>query len=112
MQLSRKINGDRWKFIIISEDQMKTDHQDAAAVCLTEEKEIHITPGTLTLGNLRHELFHAYFSYLYLDDTNTIAILDFEEIMATFFASKGEEMLQKADKIFRDLQKLVKKGNE
>lgn len=109
MKLARKINGDRWIFKIVDEDEMKTHREDGehlAALCVPSERTVYVDHESISLMTVTHELIHAYFSYLYLDDTNGIQLENFEEIMCTFFSSKGEEILTKAKKITKDLIRL------
>jgi hypothetical protein len=114
MQLRRKINGDRWKIKIVNSEEMSSHREDGehlAALCIPSEKIILIEENNIDLQTITHELVHAHFSYLYLDDTNNIKLDDFEEIMCTFFASKGDEIIAKGKKLTKDLLKL-KERNE
>lgn len=114
MQLRRKINGDKWIIKIVDSEEMgmlREDGEHIAALCIPSEKAIFVEEDSINVVNVTHELVHAYFSYLYLDDTNDIKLADFEEIMCTFFASKGEEIVTKGKKITKDLLKL-KERNE
>lgn len=113
MQIKRRINEDKWAISIISDKEMKkvSGNKTTAGLCVAYEKIIYLREDSIDYATIAHELFHAYWSYLFLSDTNNIKLDDAEEIAATFFAAKGEIMIKKAKAITRDLQKLTK-GND
>lgn len=115
MKIRRRINDDMWTFKIVNSREMKKqreDGDDIAGLCVSTEKTIYIHKDNVNYNVISHELFHAYFSSLHLDDTEALDIYQLEEIMASFFAAKAEVMVKKAKGITRDLQKLQHKENE
>ncbi len=103
-----KVNGETWTLEVISSKQMKKHREDGeclAGLCIPADRVIYIAEDSMTLATVAHELYHSYFSYLYLSDTNDIHLDDLEEITATLFTERGEEMLKQAKTIYRQLSK-------
>lgn len=113
MQIKRRINEDRWTISILSDREMKklAGDKNTSGLCIASEKSIYIRQDSVDYQTIAHELYHAYWSYLYLSSTNDIKLDDAEEISAEFFANKGEIMVKKAKALTRDLKKL-QKGKE
>lgn len=114
MQMRRKIKGDKWTFKIVTlkEIAKQADNIEAAGLCVPYEKTIYIREDSVEYGVVAHELFHAFFSYLHLSDTNNIALDDAEEICASLIAAEGEELVKMAKKLTKDLKKLQAQGEE
>ena len=109
MQIRIRINGDMWKFKIVTAKVMakqKESDDQFAGLCVPSEKTIYIDEDCIDSETILHELFHAYFSYLYLDDTTTLTLSDMEEILAVFFCSKAGEILKKAANVTKKLKAL------
>lgn len=109
MQIRIKVNGDTWKIKVVTPKIMKAQKKSDeafAGLCVPEEKTIYIDNESINHHVILHELYHAYFSYLYLDDTTTLKLLDLEEITANFFCSKAPEILKKAKTVHKKLLKL------
>lgn len=109
MQIRVKINGDTWKIKVVTPKEMKKQKladEAFAGLCVPSEKTIYIDNESIDMQTITHELYHAYFSYLYLDDTNSLKLLDLEEITANFFCSKAAELLKKAKVVQKKLIKL------
>lgn len=109
MQIKRQIHKDKWTLKIVSFKEMKkvAGDKDTAGLCVPHEKTIYIREDSVEYPIIAHELWHSYWSYLYLSDTNNIELSDAEEIGASFFAAEGEEMVKKAKQFTRELQKLM-----
>lgn len=114
MEIRRKIHKDKWLLKIVSSKQMKkhAGNADTAGLCVAHEKAIYIREDSVEYAVIAHELFHAYWSYLYLSDTNNIQLSDAEEIGASLFAAEGEEIVKKSKQFTRELQKLHKADME
>lgn len=109
MQVKVKISGDSWKIKVVTSEEMveqREDGENIAGLCVAEERTIYIDEEHVEYGIILHELYHAFFSYLYLDDATTLKLLDLEEITANFFVNKAAEMIKKA----KDVTKRLKKG--
>lgn len=109
MQIKIRINGDTWKIRVITPKEMrkqKISDEVFAGLCVPDEKTIYIDNESIDHHVVLHELYHAYFSYLYLDDTNSLKLLDLEEITANFFCSKAPEILKKAKSVHKKLTQL------
>lgn len=103
-----KINDDNWNIKVVDVDDMLGHRDDGdclAGLCIPSDKLILIEENSLDFQTVMHELIHAHWSYLYLDDTNNILSEDFEEIMCGFFVDKGEKILKQAKSIYKQLQK-------
>lgn len=108
MEIKRRLHKDKWIIRVVTAKQMKKEadgDEDTKGLCDTLDKIIFIRDDSVYYDVIAHEIFHAYFSYLYLDDTNNIGLADFEEIGANFFAAEAEEMVRRAKKITKELQK-------
>lgn len=115
MQIRIKINGDNWKVKVVTPKVMKKQklsEDTFAGLCVPSEKTIYLDNESIEYDIILHELYHAYFSYLYLDDTNSLTLLDLEEISANFFCSKAAEMLKKAKVVQKRLKTLQEEGTE
>ena len=109
MQIRVRINGDFWKFKIVTAKFMAKQKESAdafAALCVPSERTIYVDEDCIEYDTILHELFHAYFSYLYLDDTTTLTLTDMEEILAVFFCSKAPEIIKKAKTVIKKLTEL------
>lgn len=109
MQIKIKVNGDTWKIKIVTPKEMRAQKKSDevfAGLCVPSERTIYIDNESVEYQIILHELYHAYFSYLYLDDTNSLTLLDLEEITANFFCSKAPELLKKAKEVTKKLTKL------
>lgn len=110
MQVKLKINGDRWIVKVVSQDELLEEMPDngdmIAGLCIPSEKTIYIEENNVDYTTVLHELYHAYFSALCLDDTSNLTLLDLEEITANFFCNKASEIIRKA----KELTKRLKKG--
>jgi chemotaxis signal transduction protein len=104
-----KINEDVWCFKIVDSVEMSEHRPDGdtlAGLCIANEKLILIHEEHVDLNTIMHEMVHAYWSYLYLEDTNTIPIIDFEEIVCGFVVDKSESIIKKARQLTKALKKL------
>jgi len=107
VQIKFKINGQNWKIKTVSADEMREHRADGdfAGLCVPEDRMIYIDEDNIDFATVCHELYHGYFSYLHLDDTNHLTIGDYEEITASWFAANGEEVFKKAKQLCKELQK-------
>ena len=96
------INGDQWTIYLAEDDDNVIADEEAAAQTDFLAREVYLRRGDLQLNIVRHELFHAYAGYCYLEDTS-ISIHDAEEVFAALFADRGETILRKADEVFERL---------
>lgn len=106
VQIKVRINGDNWKIKVVTAKVMakqKESDDQFAGLCVPSEKTIYLDEDSVDHQTVLHELYHAYFSYLYLDDTTTLTLSDLEEITANFFCSKAPEVLRKAKSILKRL---------
>lgn len=106
--MKTKINGATWTIESATTRQMKKERHDGehlGGLCIPDQKRILIAEDCIDYKTVAHELYHAYWSTLYLDDTNEIKLLDIEEIAAAMFADKGEEIVRKAKRVLKRLQK-------
>jgi hypothetical protein len=96
-------NEDEWVIYLIEDnDHVITDEHIAAEVKF-DEREIYFRKSEISLKVVLHEIWHVYFSYCYLNDTNSIELSDFEEITACLFSDKCESMLNTAKTILNRL---------
>lgn len=115
MEIRRRIHKDKWTLKIVTMKEMKklaSGDSDTSGLCLAHEKTIYIREDSVEYEIIAHELFHAYWSYLYLSDTTNIGLEDAEEIGASFFAAEGEEMVKTAKRFYKALKKLHERNKE
>lgn len=104
-------NEDEWTIYLISDtDDVVTDLDTAAEVKFIE-REIYFRVSSVVLEVICHELWHVYFSYCYLSDTNNMDLHDIEEVSANLFADKGQRIFDTAKVILQRLQDM-KKGKD
>ena len=102
-----KVQGKNWTIKIVNVDEMKDVRADGdfAGLCIWDDRLILIDEESVDFQTVAHEIYHAYFGYLHLGDTNNLTIDDYEEITASWFAENGEEVLLQAKKLTKELQK-------
>lgn len=99
------IKGDRWKiFVFESEEFVSKFGEGMSAFTDSKRKQVFFDSEDLDLEVVRHELFHAYASYLCLDAA-TLSNEQLEEIYAELFAKEGTKMIQQATDLFNKLRK-------
>lgn len=101
------IRGDRWKVEVVSKRRMKElSHlsTETAGLCNKRKKVISLSEKYFSEELVRHELFHAYAWYLYLEDTNEMSVEDLEEIYATLFENDGMRIAKQAKQIYKALK--------
>lgn len=99
------INGDQWTVYLADDDDHTIADEGHAAVTDHEQKEIICRRAEISLKVIKHEIWHAYFGYCYLDDTN-IDVTNTEEVSAGLYADRDETMRAKALEIYNRLLKL------
>ena len=106
--MKTRINGVSWTIEAVNTKQMKkerTDGEHLGGLCIPDQKRILIAEDCVDYKTVAHELYHAYWAGLYLDDTNEIKLMDIEEIAAAMFADKGEEIVKQAKRVLKRLEK-------
>ncbi len=83
--------------------------EDSAAETDFASREIYVRKTDLDLNVVRHELWHAFAGYTYLEDTS-ISVHDAEEVAACLFADRGSVIISKADECFAKLVALRDQG--
>ncbi len=113
MKTKTSINGDRWTYRIVTTDEMaeqRDDGDELAGLAVPGERTVYIEENNVNLEIILHETYHAYFSYLYLDDTTELKLNDLEEITCVFFCNKSIEILKKGKEMYKKLKKLQQRG--
>lgn len=115
MKLTVKINGDSWDIRVVTVKQMKKikdkGQPDPAGLCIPSEKTIYVDEECVNYDTICHEITHAYWSGLHLDDTTTVPLSDIEEILCSLMAAKGDRIIRQAKKVTKDLLKLIGEEN-
>lgn len=97
------ICGERWKYRILPKPKFKQLHGDNSdAVTETKQKRMDFKPEGVCIGTVRHELFHAYASYLFLNSSN-IDKDDYEEIVAEMLEYYWDRMHKQGMQMFENL---------
>jgi hypothetical protein len=102
-----KVNGDAWLVQVVTSKQMNkiAGEKDVAGFADYTTKTISIEENSLTYEVIAHELHHAYYFDLHMDETERMAMSDIREIFADQFAAKGKRMVRQAEKIYRELRR-------
>lgn len=104
-------NENEWTiYIIEDDDQVLSDEGNSAEVHF-DNKEVYFKKSEVNLKTVLHEIWHIYFAYCYLSDTNDISISDLEEISAALFSDKAEKMIEIGKDIYNKL-KVMKSKDE
>lgn len=103
-----RINEQTWVVRVVTMDEMveQTNDPNTAGLTIPDEKLILIQEDSINERVLIHELVHAYFHYLHLNDTDDMRLDQFEEIMANFIPIQGTALIRKGKRLTKDLQKL------
>lgn len=102
------INSDKWIIYLIDKDDNVITDENISAEVRFDEREIYFRRNNITQKIILHELWHAFMSYCYLNDTNDIMLSDFEEITASLFSDRCEKILE----LTKDLLVKLKDLNE
>jgi uncharacterized sporulation protein YeaH/YhbH (DUF444 family) len=101
--------GDEWNIYLLDDDDNDTIDEDSAAATRFDDKELYFRKGHYSYLHIKHEVWHVYFSYCYLEHTNEIKIADAEEIAATLFSHRADLMIEQAKEIQDKLDSYKKK---
>jgi hypothetical protein len=99
------ISGDQWSMYLVEDDDEVIANKESGAETDWDSKEIHFRRSELTPNVVRHELYHAYAGYCYLEDTS-ISVADAEEVAACLFADRASLILKKSDEVYKTLYEL------
>ncbi len=106
MKFKVTINEDPWTIELLAPDIYELRHgTDSKAITDDNDRFIHFNVGYLTLNVIKHEVHHAYWSYLCLDDVETFTPEQMSEITAVFTEKYGEKELNKAKEIYKRFTK-------
>ena len=103
-RLVLKIKGQEWAVRLISKKKLEKIHKDCLALCRKEEKEIIFTPRAKKDLVIRHEVFHAYASYQYIDELD-LSHEQLEEVYADMISYDLEDFLKTCNQIKAFLKK-------
>lgn len=104
-QTKVKINGEKWLVRVVDAIEMEaiTGEEGIAGYADHSARTIYIEEDSLTYEVIAHELHHAYYFDLHMDETERMAMSDIREIFADQFAAKGAKMVRQAQRIFKEL---------
>lgn len=107
MKLKLKIGHDTWNIHLLSSKDYAKKHPDCDSLAKTNIvwREISFNVDEVNEMIVRHELFHANFSYLCLDEQPKLKFIDFEEIMAVFYSKYHKVMEEQTKIVMRVLKK-------
>ncbi len=105
------IKGDNWNFYLVEDDDNVVADSEDAAVCEFDKKEVYFRRTEIDIINVRHEVWHIYIGYCYLQ-TASLDSAAFEEITAELYAHEGEHISSKSKEILSNLLKLKDKKKE
>jgi hypothetical protein len=97
------ILGTRWKYAMLSQDAFARAHGvDTRGICLSQPRQMLFPEGGVTLGNVRHELLHAYLFSLPTASAD-LSLDQFEEVVADLLGDHWETMDRQARQIHSKL---------
>ena len=97
------LNGDSWTvYLVLDDDDVMID-ADFEAEANFPDREIYIRYRAVNLKVILHELWHAFFGYTYLTDTQSMATSDVEEVSAALFSDRAETIVTLAKSILQQL---------
>lgn len=108
---SQEIRGEKWKLILQSDAKFAKDHPDnldSTAVTLVEDKTIWFKASEFSEYHVNHELVHAKFKYMCLEDAD-MKPDQMEEIFAKYMGEYGKQHIKLAEKIYKKLSPSAKK---
>lgn len=107
-------NEDEWGIYLIEDDDDVIADENAAAVTKFDDKELYFRRGDIGIDVILHELWHVYFGYCFLGDTNEVSLADMEEISAALFSHKAYRILEVTEDLYSKLCMLrdKKKGKK
>lgn len=97
-------NEDEWSVYLVDDEDDVLDLGNDAEV-MHEKKEIYFRGSALRLNLIKHELWHVYIGYCYLDSAH-LDMTQMEEVSSSLFADKGEAIVNKAKDIYAKLKQL------
>jgi hypothetical protein len=101
-----KIKGDRWKcFVYDHEDFVERFGEGMSAFTDPPRKQIFFVAEDLDMQIVRHEIFHAFTTYLCLDSV-ALEPEQLEEIYCEMFGKDGPKMMDLSAKILKRLRGL------
>jgi hypothetical protein len=103
-----------WTVRVVSLEEMieQTGDSNTAGLTMADTRTILINEDSINFRVMAHELFHAYFHYLHLSDTDDMPLDQVEEIMANWLPAHGETLIRKAKRLTKDLQKGMNSNGE
>lgn len=105
-QTKCKINGDTWLVKVLSPKEMAkvVGQKGVAGYADWSTKTISLDQDCVSYELVAHEIHHAYYFYLHLEDTENIQLSDLREIFADLFATRGRRMDRQAKRIVKELK--------
>lgn len=100
-------NDEPWVVYLVDDDDDVVATDDAEAEIDLQLKEIYFRKGMLTIEKVRHELWHLYFNYCFVETAN-LEMAQVEEVTCELFAYRGPTIIQRADEMFAQLLQLKK----
>lgn len=101
-----KIKGDTWKVQVFdNEEFVEKFGEGMAAFADVERHQMFFDAEDLNLQVVRHEVFHAFTSYLHLDAV-ALQPEQLEEIYCEMFAKDGPKMMALSQKLFTRLRRM------
>lgn len=100
------IKGDVWNIYMIPDHDTTISDEDAAAHTDFDLKESYFRKGDLSLGIVKHEVWHMYWGYTCLSDTTSMTLSDIEEVSATMYEYNDDKMRATTIEIYNTLIEL------
>lgn len=104
------INNDIWTVRFFQDEKYQTvteDHDGSEAITLPYKKTIDFNLSELTDEAIEHELVHANWYYLCLDENPNISLADLEEMIAVFY-TRYNNQIQKQKRLIKKFIKQKK----
>ncbi len=100
-----QIKDETWHcFLWRDKDYSEVHGADSEAITYTTEKEIHLNRSDFSLQTVCHELVHAYWVNLHLEDTVSMEIGKIEEIVASLIGANIIGLYQDSIHVYNELK--------
>lgn len=110
-QLKFKVLGKPWSLRAYFTNKAYKDKngKDSVAVTRTHKRRVDLSPRGSDLETIVHELAHVYIYEMCLGSA-TLSVDSLEEVFCELIAKRGEELLQLASKIHKEVARAKRKS--
>lgn len=101
----KTIYDETWNFFLVDDEDNVIAGEDAEAETDADKKEVYFRREGVTIGTVRHELWHVFKHYCFTHSASLTAHQE-EEISAELYSYQGKRIDKLAEEILEELIKL------